>query len=200
MRDKDKDGFWRFKRISFKDNGVKLLAYYGYISEDRYKLQFHSPYKISNTVYRTLPPKDTYVNMRNIVKENIVEYYNYAETVNYLSNLKTPSEIKEFADKCFREVVAVIGYVWDNRKYCQELLDRTCQFWNALLDLQLDGKSRTGGYEDFINFVRQRYFEIECDKYITDNEEVKRIVLERGLWLLMNLINQLRKIKNGEEC
>ena len=66
MKDKDKDGLWRFKRISFKYNGVKLLAYYGYISEDCYQLQFQSPYKISNTIYRTLPPKDTYINMRNI--------------------------------------------------------------------------------------------------------------------------------------
>ena len=119
---------------------------------------------------------------------------------NSLSRLKTPSEIKEFAEKCFRETAKVIEHISANRDSCQKLFDETHQFWDALIDIQLDDKPRIVGYEDFMIIVKQRYFEFECDKYIADNEEVKRIILERGLAFLQNILMELNENENGEEC
>ena len=118
---------------------------------------------------------------------------------NSLSRLKTPSEIKEFAEKCFQETTKVIEYISTNRDSCQKLFDETRQFWDALIDVQLDDNPRIVGYEDFMILVKQKYFEIECDKYIADNEEVKRIILERGLAFLQNILMELNENENGYE-
>lgn len=107
---------------------------------------------------------------------------------NSLSTYKTASEIKEMAEKRFHEVVAVIDYVSANWESCQKLFNETCQFWNALFDIQLDDQPQISRFKEFMIYLRNNYYQTRCDKYIPDNEDVKNILIDRGLVFLENIL------------